>query len=72
MPAASVEFNGFIPATSGAEQSGRRKQGVLGRFFRAVHDAQVRRAEREIARFIEVRGGRMTDDLERKIERHFV
>jgi hypothetical protein len=32
----------------------------------------MRQAEREIGRFIEGRGGRITDALERQIERHFV
>ena len=71
MPAASVQFNGFIPAVTG-ETPAPRETGLLGRFLRAVQQAQARRAEREIARLIEKRGGRLTDDLERTIERHFV
>ena len=72
MPAASVQLTGFIPATAETLSRAPEGEGFFTRLIRAVHDAQTRRAEREIARFIESRGGRMTDDLERKIERHFV
>jgi hypothetical protein len=72
MPAASVQLNGFVPAQARSEARDASKPGLLTRFFRAVHDAQTRRAERDIARFIETRGGRLTDALERKIERHFI
>lgn len=76
MPAASAQFNGFVPtiseALSAAEPKRGSHPGLFARMFNAVHEAQTRRAERQIARFIEASGGRMTDDLERKIERHFV
>ena len=68
MPAASLQLNTFsVPS-----QSTVTDPNVFSRLFRAFQDAQMRRAEREIARFIEVRGGRLTDTLERQIERHFV
>ena len=66
MSAASVQFTGFAPAEVA------QKPTLFERAFKALHVAQTKRAEREIARFIEARGGRMTDDLERKIEHHFV
>lgn len=71
MPAASV-LNGYIPAVRGQSAAASQAPSVFARVLKAVHDAQTKRAEREIARFIESRGGRMTDDLERRIERHFV
>lgn len=37
----------------------------------AVYEAQRRRAEAEIARFIAANGGIITDDLERQISRRF-
>ncbi len=47
--------------------------GILGRTFGAILDAMYesrqRQAEREIARFIALRGGRITDDLEREMTR---
>ena len=72
MPAASVQFNGFISDQAEALSKADDAPGFFARAFKLLQDAQTRRAEREIARFIEARGGRMTDDLERKIERHFV
>ncbi len=45
--------------------------GVLGRIFGAIldamHESRQRQAEREIARLVALRGGRMTDELEREI-----
>lgn len=72
MPAASVQLNGFIPAHAETLSKTDDRPSLFTRVARALHEAQTRRAEREIARFIESRGGRMTDDLERKIEKHFV
>lgn len=72
MPAASVQFNGFVADTAETLSKLDEKPSFFARLYAKLHDAQRRRAEREVARFIEARGGRMTDDLERKIERHFV
>ena len=36
--------------------------------FDALAEAQVRRTEREIARYIESTGGKLTDSVEREIE----
>ncbi len=47
--------------------------GILGRTFGAIlyamYESRQRQAEREIARFVALRGGRMTDELEREIAR---
>lgn len=53
------------------DRSGARPR-LVSRLLAAVRDARTRQAEREIARFIEGQGGRITDALERRIERHFV
>ena len=71
MSAMSTLLNDFImPAAPAARRPVRT--GWLGRVLFAMQAARMRQAEREIARFIEVKGGRMTDDLERQIERRFV
>ena len=71
MPAATSQLRDFImPAGSVAGPA--RSRTFLSRMMQAVHDIRTRQAEREIARFIEDKGGRMTDDLERQIERNFV
>lgn len=70
MPAASIHLNGFVGSEASSPAAGR--PGFFSRVLNAIQESQTRRAEREIARYIEMRGGRMTDDLERRIERHFV
>src|SRR6516164_6287044 len=46
-----------------------KKVGILRRIFDAIlnamHESRRRQAEREIAYFVALQGGRMTDDLER-------
>ena len=71
MPAASLQLNTFVPQSS-AEPVRAAAPGLLARALIRLQDAQMRRAERDIARFIETRGGRLTDTLERQIEKHFV
>jgi hypothetical protein len=57
----------LIPVTAGAKPA--RKP-----FWRAVFDSiaasRERRAEREIAAYIERHGGQLTDEVEREIMRH--
>lgn len=52
--------------------SGARKPGLFARFLNAMRESRTRAAEREIARFLATRGGRITDDAEREIERRFM
>lgn len=68
MPAVSAQLNHFLAPTERAVA----RPGIVVRFFKALQEARMRQAEREVARFIEGRGGRITDALERQIERHFV
>ena len=44
---------------------------LISRIVHAVHDANLRRQERQIGEFVETRGGRITDDLERQIGQYF-
>lgn len=48
------------------------KRGRFHRFLDAVMKARQRQADREIARFLQARGGRLTDEAEREIERRFL
>jgi hypothetical protein len=63
----STTHDALIPATAKAKPA--RKP-----LWRAVVDSiaasRERRAEREIAAFIERHGGQLTDDMEREIMRH--
>lgn len=47
------------------------KPTFLQRFYAAMIKSRQRAAEREIERFICMRGGVLTDDLEREIGRRF-
>jgi hypothetical protein len=46
------------------------KAGFWKRLSNAIGSYRRRRAEREIARFIQGRGGHLTDELERDLMRH--
>jgi hypothetical protein len=48
------------------------RPGLFARFFRALHDARLRQAEREIALYLDRTGGKLTDGTEREIERLFL
>jgi hypothetical protein len=48
------------------------RSGFFTRFFRALHQARMRQAEREIALYLDRTGGRLTDTVEREIERRFL
>jgi hypothetical protein len=48
------------------------KRGVLRRILAAVMQSRQRQADREIARFFQDHGGRLTDEIEREIERRFL
>lgn len=47
------------------------RPGLLRRFQRAIEIEQQRRADALVARYIAEHGGRITDSLEREIERRF-
>ena len=44
--------------------------GFWSRLLKAVRNSRRRHADRQIARFIEGRGGHLTDELERELMRH--
>lgn len=48
------------------------RRGPLRRLLDAVEQHNMRRAEREIARFLGGPGARFTDESEREIERRFL
>lgn len=69
MATVSTQLSGFIPASTLAPV---RDVGFFARIIQLLQDARMRQAEREVGRLIEARGGRLTDDVERQITRHFV
>jgi hypothetical protein len=44
----------------------------LTRVYAIFMDARMRQAEREIARYLNATGGKLTDEAEREIERRFL
>ena len=56
------------------EERSAMEPGILtlvSRIVRSVHAANLRRQEQRIGEFVETRGGRITDDLERQIGQYF-
>lgn len=48
------------------------RSSLLRRFFRALLESRQRQADREIARYIDLNGGKLTDSMELEIERRFL
>jgi len=48
------------------------RQSLLSRVFHYIEDANMRRADREIARYMESIGGKFTDATEREIEQRYL
>jgi dephospho-CoA kinase len=61
-------FTSFSAPATQPRRTGKRT-GFFSRVVEALAASNRRRAEREIARFIVRNGGKITDDLEREIER---
>ncbi len=70
MPAAAAQLHSFIAPQDGIAPTARK--GLFARVMSGLYEARSRQAEREIAHLIELKGGRLTDDLERQIERRFI
>jgi hypothetical protein len=62
----------LAPSDIVAARTATPAQGFFARFFRALHEARLRQAEREIALYLERTGGKLTDTTEREIERRFL
>jgi hypothetical protein len=68
MAAVATEFDRYIAPAEVAP----RRAGLFARLIDAVKRSRMRAAEDQIARLIEARGGRLTDSIERQIERSFI
>ena len=58
------------PVTAPARVARPAKPTIARRIWNGLMDVGRKRAEREIGAYIQLRGGRVTDDLERSIERY--
>jgi hypothetical protein len=54
------------------KQATPAQQNIFRRFLEAMMAARQRQADAEIVRFLNLRGGRLTDEAEREIERRFL
>jgi hypothetical protein len=61
-----------ITTTSPKQAPQANKRGALRRLFDAIEQSNMRRAERDIARYLANHGGKFTDEAEREIERRFL
>lgn len=60
------------PAVPRIAQNRSSARGLLARLWNGVSKANRRREEAEISRYIQLHGGKVTDSLERDIERRFI
>ena len=58
-------------ATTSNEVATAPGRGFWSRVFLSIMRSRQQTAEREIAKLIQLRGGNLTDDLEREISRRF-
>jgi hypothetical protein len=67
----------FLPSVRGgrctpASNSPASKPGILRRIVHAMFEWRQAQADREIARFLARSGGRLTDDMERRLTKHLL
>jgi hypothetical protein len=63
------EFSYCADHKGAREHGAAGKAGLLRRVFEAVFESPQRQADKAIARFIANAGGRLTDDIERRMMR---
>ena len=61
------EFSHYADRKSAPARGAANSAGVLRRVFDAVFESRQRQADKQIARFIANAGGRLTDDIERRM-----
>jgi len=67
----------FLPSVRGRcrtppSNSPASKHGILRRIVQAMFEWRQAQADREIARFLARSGGRLTDDMERRLTEHLL
>jgi hypothetical protein len=67
----SGEFVPFRSETT-AGHAAERRPGILRRILDAIYESNRKKAERDIAHYIQRNGGRLTDDIERQIMERIV
>jgi hypothetical protein len=62
----SGELVPFRSSTTVSEAA-KPRRGILRRILNAIYESRRKKAELDIARFLERRGGRITDEIERQM-----
>lgn len=65
-------ITGVVSSTSGIPATAAPRRSFFRRVLDAMVEARQRHAEREIAQYLTMTGGKLTDDIERTIERRFL
>ncbi len=65
------DFGSYLNKDSAKSSPDANKLGILRRIFGAIFETRQEQMEREVARFVARSGGRITDDIERKIMQRF-
>ncbi len=67
---ALIQPHSLVVSDASDHALARPKRGLFARLLDAIMESRQRQAEREIARLIELRGGKLTDSLEFQISQH--
>ena len=59
------------PACGSKRANAATRKGIFRRIFAALERSRQRYIDREVARFLAARGGRLTDDVERQLNQRF-
>ena len=62
----------FVSHTPAVKRPAVKRPGLFKRLIDAMEASRQRQVEREIARFMDGRGDKFTDEIERNIERRFL
>jgi len=72
LTSADIASAGVASNAAIAPAAAAPKRGLLRRIYDAMVESQQRRAEREIANYLQRGGVKFTDHVEREIERRFL
>lgn len=64
------DFAPYLTKLEACDPNPPVKAGFWQRLFKTMSKSRQRRVDRQIARFIEDRGGYLTDEIERELMRH--
>jgi hypothetical protein len=67
-----THFFTHFAGSAASSGDGDYKPGLLRRIVRAMVESRQRQTDREIARFLARSGGRLTDDMERRLTQHLL